>query len=668
LLLRGGTLGYYTRPYTIPFTNTRLPLSIDPTGISTSLNRLRRTSVYEDNTYTSPRTFLARFINGVTGGSDAEPKKGDYAVPTIFNGNFDAITNTGSPTAGLGNPGWSLYNAGYTTDPAPLQSQLVRNAASDNTSYALMLGGAGNRTTVTHNPFIIPDWGSLRFDLHTGDVPENSSAGTLRVFLRLVDDPAITTPITEIELQEARGLQSSYLLDTRRIGYGETGFETFTVDVPDRFRGRTATLRFEATNGTVYLDNIFFKSQHLLFGNPTEARTPDAGSPQVARNQNNYLLEKPQFAISYSENDNIPNWSAWQLNNSWTGTERRRVAFFGDPMLDRLDWTQVTDQDYERNYGIPYGSPGYVAKADLPQINPQPDVDGNVKPYKLAPGHLASVSHRSRTRKDVTSTFLTTNVVPQFDKLNAPVWEGLENDFERVLVDRSDNRRELYIYSGSVGTKQDKQVIHITDQPDSPYDIRVPEALWRVVVRVDRPGLGVQDITSGNTVAFGLLAANELPSPGQTPFDPWYRNSQIILSSVQDLENYLNADPTNQARGIRYNFLANLPQDIRDLIKNQPFPTLAPGQNPTSAFLLAEPSGVNLVGANTAIWHGGIEKDVIHKAVNFFDSNSSQISTGQITSDEHSSSYISSYQDSIRQIAATKFSTLLRLALSRQTS
>jgi DNA/RNA non-specific endonuclease len=208
-----------------------------------------------------------------------------------------------------------------------------------------------------------------------------------------------STPFsTFVNLTPAVGSASEYLADTQRIGYGSTGFETFTFDVPDRFRGKTATLRFESSGPTVYLDNVFFKSQHLLLGNPTEARKLDNANTYA----NNYLLEKPQFAISYINNDLIPNWSAWQLNADWTGgASRPSDYFFGDPAITSLGWIGVDKPDYKGKYSD--GTP----KGNLPQLDP------NGKPYKLAPGHLTPVDQRDRSIKDIWSTYLTTNIVPK---------------------------------------------------------------------------------------------------------------------------------------------------------------------------------------------------------------------------------------------------------------
>ena len=248
------------------------------------------------------RPFGPRFTTTTDFDNTSDPRsRGDFAVPTLFNGNFDvsfsgnseSVTNNGVRNfwqAAI--PGWSYHNGRpdqfdregtsvkYGIDIENLVDWKKISTLSEDyrqqvgysetqPNYALKMDGGDS---IVHNRFVVPDWGSLRFDLHTGDIPKTST-NNLRVTLEATDGSGIST---QIELQEAGGTAGQYLNDTRRIGYGETGFETFTFDVPDNLRGKIATLRFELAGGQeIYLDNIFFKSQHLLFGNPSEARKPD---------------------------------------------------------------------------------------------------------------------------------------------------------------------------------------------------------------------------------------------------------------------------------------------------------------------------------------------------------------------------------------------------------
>ena len=60
---------------------------------------------------------------------------------------------------------------------------------------------------------------------------------------------------------------------------------------------------------------------HLKYGNPSKANSKDI---------NNYLLERPQYALSYNCKTGIPNWVSWQLNRSWLGSVDRSDDFRPD--------------------------------------------------------------------------------------------------------------------------------------------------------------------------------------------------------------------------------------------------------------------------------------------------------------------------------------------------
>src|SRR5207249_1383938 len=51
----------------------------------------------------------------------------------------------------------------------------------------------------------------------------------------------------------------------------------------------------------------------LIIGNPSGA-TPDIA------NENNYLMPKPQYTLSYSRSRGEPNWVGWHLDSTWIGS------------------------------------------------------------------------------------------------------------------------------------------------------------------------------------------------------------------------------------------------------------------------------------------------------------------------------------------------------------
>ena len=523
--------------------------------------------------------------------------RGDKAVPTLFNGNFDASFNLRGlirKTVSKSVPGWSFHN-----DSEPLQSdKLVDLSKQNNTSpelrehlrqvgkdpesvqnYALRLK-AGDEAT--HNRFVVPEWGTLRFDLHVPNVQQYSpdlDEPRLRVFMTVDEaggetehelsarvitrSPSPDGQPTERGSRQGERLKGVIIsFDDRptdpdhksnRIAYGSRGFETFHLDVPDQFRGRTATLRFELESEApdVYLDNVFFQSQHLLFGNPTEARIqydPTLNDSQNGVNNNairqNYLSEKPQYAISYNDITKNPNWASWQLNRSWLGTEYRTNLFEQDHTLPPL-WQTVQGND------------------DINGINARArTTDGNI--YDR--GHMTPSGDRRRNAKENYATFFMSNMLPQNDDNNRnmprdpeyqPIWwdntwwRGLEEFSRRLIQDD----RELYLTAGGMGTRAE-----ILSQKG--FLINVPDRLWKVVLVLDRPGQGLADVTA-NTMAFAVDIPNINPANDVDVAPTSWRDYVV---PIRELENRLEQRQSQNS----YNFLSNLPMQIQNIIETRP--------------------------------------------------------------------------------------------------
>ncbi|PYS89332.1 MAG: hypothetical protein DMF64_18025, partial [Acidobacteria bacterium] len=79
-------------------------------------------------------------------------------------------------------------------------------------------------------------------------------------------------------------------------------------------------------------------SEHLTMGNPSNA-VVDVNVPL------NYLLDKPQYAVSYNRDRGTPNWVSWHLDPSWLGSAPRQNDFRNDPSLP-AGWYQVQSTDY----------------------------------------------------------------------------------------------------------------------------------------------------------------------------------------------------------------------------------------------------------------------------------------------------------------------------------
>lgn len=177
---------------------------------------------------------------------------------------------------------------------------------------------------------------------------------------------------------------------------------------------------------------------HLAMGNPSKA-TADV------KQENNYLMKKPQFALSYNRADAIPNWVSWQLTKKWMGGTGRSDNFRPDPDLPS-GWYKVTDKSYN-------GS-GFTR------------------------GHMCPSGDRTANRTDNSAVFVMTNMIPQSANNNNKGWNSLE-DYCRGLAEAGN---ELYIIcgpqgQGGTGTSGKKQTI-------DGGKVKVPAFTWKVVVVV----------------------------------------------------------------------------------------------------------------------------------------------------------------------------------------
>jgi endonuclease G, mitochondrial len=244
------------------------------------------------------------------------------------------------------------------------------------------------------------------------------------------------------------------------------------------------------------------KSVHLLLGNPSSA---------TSRDEENYLMEKPQYALSYSRSKGIPNWVSWRLvagDLAPQGTSKRQNDFRADPDLPS-GWKATLPKDYT-------GS-GFDR------------------------GHLTNSEDRSSNPTDNSATFLMTNIMPQAPDNNREVWVDLEK-YCRKLVRAG---KELYIIAGGrgqggVGEKGARQKLSAGQV--------VPAATWKVVL-VTEPGRGLAGIDK-NTRVFAV----DMPNTQGIKGNPW-RNYRKTVREVEKITGY--------------NFFSQLPVEVQEAIENR---------------------------------------------------------------------------------------------------
>lgn len=215
-------------------------------------------------------------------------------------------------------------------------------------------------------------------------------------------------------------------------------------------------------------------SLHLTLGNPS-------GATASARDKNNFLLVKPQFALSYNDERGAPNWVSWHLQKSDVGKAKRKNNFHPEPDLPS-GFKRVRPSDYDRT--------GFDR------------------------GHMCNSEDRTKTQADNTVTFSMANMQAQTPDLNRGVWLRLE-DYSRTLL-RQGN--ELYITAGCYGGRR---------QIGRANKVTVPDRCWKVVV-VLRQGSDDLSRVDENT----RVIAVDMPNKAGVRRDPW----QKYIVTVRDVE------------------------------------------------------------------------------------------------------------------------------------
>lgn len=234
-------------------------------------------------------------------------------------------------------------------------------------------------------------------------------------------------------------------------------------------------------------------SEHLTLGNPSGA-TADATQPT------NYLLSKPQYALSYHRDRGIPNWVSWHLSTDWRGSAARQDDFRPDVTLP-AGWYQVqansyTDSGFDR-------------------------------------GHNCPSADRTSTVVDNSATFLMTNMMPQAPRNNQQTWANLE-DYTRTFLNSGN---EVYIICGSYGRGGTGSSGYAATLDQG--RVTVPARCWKVVVILPT---GTDDATrvSSNTRVIAIDTPND-----NSISTTWgtYRTSVDAIESATGLD-LLSAIPT----------------------------------------------------------------------------------------------------------------------------
>ncbi len=264
-------------------------------------------------------------------------------------------------------------------------------------------------------------------------------------------------------------------------------------------------------------------SVHLAMGNPS-------GAVANVSQFDNYLMEKPEFTLSYNRDLGRPNWVSSHLSDEWFGTLARVDTFRADPAVP-ADWYRVQSFDFS---GSGFDRGHMVPNADR-------DKETSI-PINQA-------------------TFLMSNMIAQAPGNNQGPWAALEGDLRTL----AGSTNELYVVTGPAGVGGSGSNGGTT-MTLAAGNVTVPDKTWKVALVLAK---GINDV-SRVTCSTRTIAVI-MPNDDNIRPNPW-TNYLTTVDAVEELTGY--------------DFFSNLPQSIQACVEARkdgdpaiPLDNLAPSVN-----------------------------------------------------------------------------------------
>jgi len=243
------------------------------------------------------------------------------------------------------------------------------------------------------------------------------------------------------------------------------------------------------------------RDDNMGLGNPSDA-TADVSNPD------NFLINRPQYALSFNNSRGSANWVSWHLSTAWKGSAPRSTSFIADTSLPA---------GFVKVFSSWYTNTGFDR------------------------GHLCPSEDRDGSTTDNQATFILTNIVPQAPVNNQQTWRALE-DYGRTLINAGN---ELYIVAGpagvgGTGSAGSADTIHSGD-------VTVPAFMWKVIVVLP---VGSNDVSRVST-STRVIAVN-MPNDQDVNAHTW----DFYRVSVDSLEAMTGFD-----------FLSNVPTSVQSVIE-----------------------------------------------------------------------------------------------------
>jgi DNA/RNA endonuclease G (NUC1) len=267
---------------------------------------------------------------------------------------------------------------------------------------------------------------------------------------------------------------------------------------------------------------------------PTQVATPSTtavygnnaefGEPSDGDASNDFIIRRPQYALSYNRDRGTPNWVSYDLDASHIGSLDRCDCFTFDPHLPA---------DYPR-----YNTADYTGAAAI-------------NGYGIDRGHLARSLDRTTGSLDNANTFYFSNIIPQASDLNQGPWAVLEDSLGKLALN---SNKEVYIVAGVAG---DKGTVKKEGR------ITIPAKVWKVAVIMPRD-YGLANVHGYHDLE---VIAVEMPNDPGVRGVPWYTYKTTV-------------DAIEASSG--YDLLANLADPLEAVIESGDHPPTAVLDGPLS--------------------------------------------------------------------------------------
>lgn len=385
--------------------------------------------------------------------------------------------------------GWTFVNVGlpYTSDAS---SGLAPNSVKfDNTGVQVVsapfVGGYGLQ-------FWIKGLGTSSASYLSVEVLQNGSWVPVATIGGSADN---LIPTTEATKTYALPPGSTQVRFTYTKGAGNVALDDVVIYnyTPSGASSSAASSSVAASSSAVSSSVASSSSSSATSVSGDKMPNTELGIPTDSTPDDEYIITRSQYVLSYSKDKAVANWVSWNLNSSWIGTLPRDDSFKADPLIP-AGYPVVGENEYS-------GS-GYDR------------------------GHLCPNADRDASEDDMAATFYMSNMVPQLHSLNAGPWLGLEN-YGRTLAG---GNKELYIIAGCIfGTTW--------DTVNNAGKVAISTHSWKIVVVLER-GQGLANVTASTRVI-----AVKMPQAGGSPWTQWRVSvDQLEIETGYDFLSAVPAD------------------------------------------------------------------------------------------------------------------------------